>query len=645
MSLVPTSTVPVATPQSSGAKAFSTSTPSVPQALSSEALAINNSNASPAEQQKAFAALGAKGGTYSPTVMTDSNIRETVIPDVKNTANTNLNQGTPTGESKDNIGNSFEDAYTKAFESKSVQSIGTTPEDKTWLQSIKDMQAKSDASTAAQLEGIHAGFQAREALLKESQESTNGLLRGLLMTDGSYRTGSGVSLISAKERADIQGLTNLANEELSAKAAIYKAKQESDFQLMDKANQVYEKIQEKRQALATKMADSIIQKNKDDRAYNLEVEKFNHEVDRDKIQNANELKKIEQGDTEFRNKYDELGNIIGTEVFSKAHPNKPISYIAEPGRPGMDYKNNTITNGTSAAGFNTDGSVNKKEQDAYLNTLPAAYRETVRALTEYRAKPPNMTSQAGQKLTTWAYNADPSFDATRYQERQKFINTWGAVNGPRNSLNTAVKHLGELKKASDNLGDAFSNNGGFLSKTYNNLNAWLLDHKQDPRAITFEEAANKVADELAVAYKGGSASATDVGQEKERILLSIKSSPFAKDAAITTATNLLGDKVQTLDEMYSGTMGKKAVAGDSVLFPGAVNSLKTMKASGLDINLSTYGIKSDLANNILMAQQSGHSSQDIVTKIASTYPEYSSKIQEALNQGINYDDILNYLNK
>jgi len=296
------------------------------------------------------------------------------------------------------------------------------------------------------------------------------------------------------------------------------------------------------------------------------------------------------------------------------------------------------------------GTPNQTDQETFLASLPQAQQPLIKGLANYEVDPSTFSTSARQsqggltraQAISLAKQYDPTFNEAQYSSRKSFLKTWNAGNNPRIPLNTAIKHLGELKKAGDEI-TQMTSAGGIFSKTYNSVQGWIMDHKNDPRALRFNETAEKVADELAKAYKGGTASASDVGQEKERILLSLTNSKPSKDAVVETATNLIGDLVDTYNQQYQASMGKIPTGTNQVIFSNTADALRTMKKSGLNIDLGRFGVPSETASKIDTALNSGYAAQDIV-KYLQTDPEYSDKITQALQiPNIKPEDIVNYL--
>lgn len=577
MALAPVSAVPIATPSQTGASSFAASA----QPLLGGKTATN---------QQAESIV--KASIPSPTVVTDANTRESSIPSIQGTAaklgainppvSPTAQQNANKGASTD-MDSTYEDIYNKAFGNVSNQPLD--PATNSILQSINAMKTSSDASTKAQLDAITSGYDARQAMLTEANQSTTAQLAGLLMQGGSIKTGSASATLNTKAQGDVQALTNLSNEETAAKASVYKAQQDMNFQLMDKQNQLLQNIQDRKYSLAKSIADGVTAKNQADRDYLFKVEQFNHTKTQDEISNEQaqaridqEAKKIDQGKYEFRDMKDDLGNVIGTQVFDKS-TGRPVSAISNPGSSvGAPGSNGAL----APVGLGADGTVDQAAQNKFLATLPPPVSALVSAMINYQGKPPNPSSKTGQKLLEYAHMADPTFDESQYLERQK-VNidyTSGKTSQNVKSLNTSIQHAGDLAKDFVNLPN------GDITKI-NSVKEWFAMNKGNGNPTKVINDLNALGGELAKTFKGTAGTDSEIANIEKGI--NLNSSPEQFKAFIESSMNLLGGRVSALDESYTQSMGGKTFgethAGSSLLNPTAAKLLGKLKDSGYDINV------------------------------------------------------------
>jgi hypothetical protein len=178
-----------------------------------------------------------------------------------------------------------------------------------------------------------------------------------------------------------------------------------------------------------------------------------------------------------------------------------------------------------------------------------------------------------------------TWDETQFPAMKNYKKSFesGAEKIRIGKVNTALTHMEEVKKAGDMIDKKLTDKGGWFTKSYNTLGAWLADNSGSPEVTAFNTAAERVADELAAFYKGGNASATDVGQEKERILNTIKNAPVQKGAFVNTTMALLSGAVATIRDGYKSAMGKEPEP-NKVIYPTARKALKNLEKLGVKID-------------------------------------------------------------
>ena len=103
----------------------------------------------------------------SPTVMSDANVRENVIPQINNTLSTYTNQNSNQG-SNQGQGNTNSSGYVSPYQSLMDQTTNDPTYDSE-LELIKNLQNKNDAQTKSVLAGISAKYGLNLSQLKESQ--------------------------------------------------------------------------------------------------------------------------------------------------------------------------------------------------------------------------------------------------------------------------------------------------------------------------------------------------------------------------------------------------------------------------------------------------------------------------------------------
>lgn len=249
----------------------------------------------------------------SPTVFSDSNIRENVIPGLNARANDLLGerpkfyrtqsggyvntkfadpslQGSQTytedqimgntsgavsgADATDNSGqqNGGENEYDTLFKNimgsnaykTGAAAIEQSPESIQEKALIDQMRTMADANSAAQLAVITKQYQQRQDLLKQVQsEEGQGLKHQLMLAGSRYSPGSTGSVMTLKEKNNLRELNALEDQGEAAKQDIKNAKLNQDFQLMEKEIGRLEKIRTQKAGLANKMQETMIQNNKE----------------------------------------------------------------------------------------------------------------------------------------------------------------------------------------------------------------------------------------------------------------------------------------------------------------------------------------------------------------------------------------------
>lgn len=234
--------------------------------------AINRQKAADIEAKKDVA----RRGGSSPTVLTDANIREKVIPDLNSRAKSLLGSG-PTADSlkqgsgTDTIGESslpsIEEIYKQFYGGEEGL---TDPLYKDSLRLIQSMEKNVDAETAAYLNAIKGKFNVREQQLVESQRAqTKGVENALLLGGAAGSPGgssryapiSSSGILSAKTRFDVQALVDLQAEEEMLMADVRKARDDRKYQLMEKKLGILEEKRTEKLAQARKISDALTEES------------------------------------------------------------------------------------------------------------------------------------------------------------------------------------------------------------------------------------------------------------------------------------------------------------------------------------------------------------------------------------------------
>lgn len=223
----------------------------------------------------------------TPTVLSDSGIRDKVIPDIQADASKTLPDtsnplyarpgetqaayqarvgpiqnpdGTPGTTSDANSPSSeYDDLYSSV--------MGTTPQkDNSYdsdLALVQQMQKSSDTKTSNQLAGISAQFQQqRNDLQANNEERVAGTKLLLSRGGGSGMTGSGASLISATNRGYIRDMSTLDLQEQQATNDALAAQADNNYKLLGEKLDVLKDKRTEKLAVVNKLYDNMVAEKK-----------------------------------------------------------------------------------------------------------------------------------------------------------------------------------------------------------------------------------------------------------------------------------------------------------------------------------------------------------------------------------------------
>lgn len=275
---------PIAAP----AAATANTGPALPAATLSkgDVTATPGFNTTPAEvaaaEKAGFTPTATQPASLSPTVLSDSNIRDTVIPGLTTKASTL--SPTPTtlapppttddqSQSPDSSSGSkygvdpsdldYGDIYEKVFGSENAQ-----PQDADTTQALSTLRALgsgSDSAFATQIATLASQFQTNSQLLANSQSGATGKESNFLLAGNkgnAFRTSTGPAAMAALRNGQVNALADFQTKENNSIAKIRDAQGKSDYATMQKEMQVLDKVQSEKKALAGKISDELLASNK-----------------------------------------------------------------------------------------------------------------------------------------------------------------------------------------------------------------------------------------------------------------------------------------------------------------------------------------------------------------------------------------------
>jgi hypothetical protein len=186
----------------------------------------------------------------------------------------------------------------------------------------------------------------------------------------------------------------------------------------------------------------------------------------------------------------------------------------------------------------------------YLKKIAAGEASLVKGVAEGRINPQSLSTRGGhrERILQMVAQFDPTFDSGTFASRSATRKDFTSGPTARNvtSINTAIGHLGTLQE----LGQALANKD---TKAINYVANQLGVQLGKEEATDFEVAKGAVADELMRTFRGVGASEKEAEAWRQRF--STAGSPAQINGAITIAADLLGSRIQALDDQWKRGMG------------------------------------------------------------------------------------------
>lgn len=226
---------------------------------------ITNQNAINAGEQK-----------NSPTVMTDANIRENVIPTVLQnasktlpppTSSTQSNQSNGSGGTVDNrvtdVAGDTLDPASPTYYSDLYKSLSTNADNDSdatsELSMLDNMKTANDASTQSSINALQQSYADRTNTLKTAQgNQTRALTNSLIMSGAArYSPITTNTILSSKETNDASAISDLQDKENQAIATAQTAQQNNDYKTLSAQISIINSLRTQKNALATSLTTDM----------------------------------------------------------------------------------------------------------------------------------------------------------------------------------------------------------------------------------------------------------------------------------------------------------------------------------------------------------------------------------------------------
>lgn len=214
-----------------------------------------------------------KGKTFIPTVLSDTNIRDNVIPEIKNRAQQMLaptqqqmqQQQDTTAGTPINPADNSDNEYASIYESMMGSAPQADPFYDSELAMLQKMQSSSDRRTATQLAGITDQFSQRKSDLAAANQTNQEAQQNSLLRSGTarYAPGNATGIMSAQQRGYVRDLSAIDLEEQQAKNEALMAQEDKDYQLLGKNLDVLKEKRQEKLDTVNKLYDNMIAEQKD----------------------------------------------------------------------------------------------------------------------------------------------------------------------------------------------------------------------------------------------------------------------------------------------------------------------------------------------------------------------------------------------
>lgn len=223
------------------------------------------------------------------------------------------------------------------------------------------------------------------------------------------------------------------------------------------------------------------------------------------------------------------------------------------GVPGSGASGKDIT---GDAGSNSIPGDPSKTGEAYLNTLPPGMKNRVAGIMSGNIPYPASNRKDTQPLLNAISQADPTFDATTWKNRNTTATQFGAggaVGKVLTSGATSVNHLYDLALAAQKLPDHYF---GFMNSASNSSAA--LGSEQGQNLVQFNRSRTLYAPEVSKFLAGsGQAAEGEIKKHYESFDPSLGKTGNLNSLA--TDVKFITDKFGPMADAYQQTMGKPLV--------------------------------------------------------------------------------------
>ena len=194
-----------------------------------------------------------------------------------------------------------------------------------------------------------------------------------------------------------------------------------------------------------------------------------------------------------------------------------------------------------------------------FNALPDTQKSNVSQLIKGDVLLTDLISSRGiqgtaqrEQLLKDAQKVDPTFSANENKIRYAFLQKWNDPTNKlgitRNSINTALGHLADVKTMTTAL---TPDDWQTINKTSN----WWSMETGSPAINNLQFGLNALATEIATVYKGGVPGEDEIKAQEKVLGTQLSSAQF--NGILNTVSQFLGSKITSSRFQYKSTMGRE----------------------------------------------------------------------------------------
>lgn len=377
---------------------------------------------------------------------------------------------------------------------------------------------------------------------------------------GEYTPAQYAGQIANAVSYGVAKIAELDNNAAKTMATLQSDFQKQNYDMITKNYDILTKQLDDKETALKDMYTAVTSNLKDQRDYQLNVDKF--------VQSKDQFERT-QTETEKQN------------AFDRAYKTEELALKRRANAIAEQQLN------VPSVGLNPQGKVDKVAQQSFLASLPPATATMVQNLASYTANPANLsaripaggTTSPRQQMIELAHQFDPTYDESQYAARAAYNKSLqsGTIYQATLAANKSINHLISFDQNVKQLGNV----GGY--NVENQALNMLAPFRGTSQALsTAKTEATGVSAELAKFFKGsGTSDVTSVAEWSKS--LDVNNTPANQRGLVQGAVNLLSGQLNVMNQQYQQTMGKSPES--SLLLPETTAKLANLKDQGYQVDV------------------------------------------------------------